>query len=375
MALNAQLGLDGLRATPFDWSNFLPNCTPRHPTAATCGPVGHDLHRCLHRPLPGGRRGQDHVAYWMQVSGGEDAVSNALVDDGWWEGDVHGPGQLLLHGARRAVGRCAPVTMWEPWNEPNNTGWTTAATYVTQVLEPFYKAVKSVRPARLDGHRRILPQRVGRMVAAADRRRGSRTTWTSPPSTPTPATTTRSRRTGSPPRSSSSEHARGKPLWFTEVGWWSDGDYDYLTQANAVARAMIWQKVLGIPVENYFFDEGNWGNDGVWFSLIQASDSDDYVKPAALATMATSCEIAGRPYLSMPPPASPRPTRRPSAPTSGWQRPTGAVWSDGLDTTGSVTVTAPGGGSIPVTVTSEYGQTTTVGRLGHRLQPAASPTR
>ena len=26
---------------------------------------------------------------------------------------------------------------------------------------------------------------------------------------------------------------------------------------------MIWQKVLGIPVWNYFFDEGSWGNDGV----------------------------------------------------------------------------------------------------------------
>ena len=92
----------------------------------------------------------------------------------------------------------------------------------------------------------------------------------------------------------------GKPLWFTEVGWWSDGDYNYLNQANVVARAMIWQKVLGIPVWNYFFDEGNWGNDGVSFSLIQASDTDDYVKPAALATMATSSEIADRPYLSMP---------------------------------------------------------------------------
>ena len=47
------------------------------------------------------------------------------------------------------------------------------------------------------------------------------------------------------------------------------------------------------------------------------------------------------------------------------------MWSDGLDTTGSVTVTAPGGGSVPVTVTSEYGNATSVSvDLGHRLQPA-----
>ena len=38
------------------------------------------------------------------------------------------------------------------------------------------------------------------------------------------------------------------PLWFTEVGWWNDGDYNYLNQANVVARAMIWQKVLHVPV-------------------------------------------------------------------------------------------------------------------------------
>ena len=63
---------------------------------------------------------------------------------------------------------------------------------------------------------------------------------------------------------------------------------------------MIWLKVLDIPVWNYFFDEGSWGNDGVSFSLIQTDSTDDYVKPAALATMVASTEIANRPYLSMP---------------------------------------------------------------------------
>jgi hypothetical protein len=37
-----------------------------------------------------------------------------------------------------------------------------------------------------------------------------------------------------------------------------------------------------------------------------------------------------------------------------------AVWSDGLSTTGTVTVSAPGGGSVPMTVTTEYGQSTQV---------------
>ena len=67
-----------------------------------------------------------------------------------------------------------------------------------------------------------------------------------------------------------------------------------------MAHSLIWQKVLGVPVENYFFDEGAWGNDGVSFSLIQTSSAVDYVKPSALATMTTSGALAGRPYVSMP---------------------------------------------------------------------------
>ena len=102
------------------------------------------------------------------------------------------------------------------------------------------------------------------------------------------------------------------------------------------------------------------------------TSTDDYVKPAALATMATSTEFAARPYRRpCRRPASPRPMRPPSAPP-GRERPQlAAVWSDGLATTGAVTVTAPGGGTVPVTVTDEYGNATErLGHLGHRLQPA-----
>ncbi len=152
----------------------------------------------------------------------------------------------------------------------------------------------------------------------------------------------------------------GKPLWFTEVGWWSDGDYNFLNQANIVTRAMIWQKVLDIPVWNYFFDEGNWGNDGVSFSLIQTNSGDDYVKPAALATMETSNQIAARPFVSTPATGIPQTYEATFGPDASQNNQLAAVWSDGLTTTGSVSVTAPGGGSVPVTVTDEYGNATSV---------------
>ena len=152
----------------------------------------------------------------------------------------------------------------------------------------------------------------------------------------------------------------GKPLWFTEVGWWSDGDYNFLHQADVVSWAMLWQKVLNIPVWSYFYNEGNWGNDGVSFSLIQAGSVDDYVKPAALATMATANQVATRPYVAMPATGIPQTYEATFGPGSGQNNQLAAVWSDGLTTTGSVTVTAAGGGSIPVTVTSQYGNATTV---------------
>ncbi len=152
----------------------------------------------------------------------------------------------------------------------------------------------------------------------------------------------------------------GKPLWFTEVGWWNDMDYDFLAQANNVTRAMIWQKALSIPVWNYYFDEGNWGNWGVSFSLIQAGSTDDYVKPAGLAAMTTSNEVAARPYLGMPSTGMPQTYQALFGPDAQSADRLAAIWSDGLANTGTLTVTAPGGGSVPLTVTTEYGQSTSV---------------
>ena len=151
----------------------------------------------------------------------------------------------------------------------------------------------------------------------------------------------------------------GKPLWFTEVGWWSDGDYNFLNQADTVARAMIWQKVLDIPVWNYFFDEGNWGNDGVSFSLIQRSTTDDYVKPAALATMATSNQIAARPFVSIPSTGIPQTYEATFGPDEA-EQPTGGVVVGRADHHRRGLGDRPGRRTVPVTVTDEYGHATTV---------------
>src|ERR1035438_2911321 len=292
------------------------------------------------------------------MSGG-DPVSSALVSKGWWEGDIAALVDYYAHPPA-GCGACAPVTMWEPWNESNNTGWSNASLYVTQVLEPFYAAVKSVEPGStstvIGGSTLDVAVSWWQQLISA-----GGLSWLDVAAIhPYTGNNESFEEYGNIPKSQQLAGGRdGKPLWCTEVGWWSDGDYNFLNQANMVARAMIWQKALDIPVWNYFYDEGNWGNDGVSFSLIQASNVDDYVKPGALAAMSTSSEIAGRPYLAMPSTGIPQTYEATFGPAGAGADQLAAVWSDGLSVTGAVTLTAPGGGSIPVTVTDGYGKTAT----------------
>jgi hypothetical protein len=360
VALNAQLGLDSTRSGQVvNWSSFLPNCNANAPTASTCGSAAMNFATASTAPYQAAFLGvQDHVNYWIQISGG-DAVSMALVNSGLWQGDI---AALVAHYATvpSGCGNCAPVTMWEPWNESNDTGWPNGGTYATSVLKPFYTAVKSVEPgssSTVIGGSTLEPVTgwwqqliaAGGLawmdVAAIHPYTGSNDSY---------------EEDGMPAQVRQIQALLGgKPLWFTEIGWWSDGDYNFLGQANDVARSMIWQKVLGVAAQNYFYDEGAWGNNGVSFSLIQATNTVDYVKPSALATMTTSGVLAGRPYLSMPSTGIPQGYRADFGTTAGGTTKLTAVWTDGVAEQASVTLTSPTGSTDPVTITSEYGAATT----------------
>ncbi|HEY4928555.1 MAG TPA: discoidin domain-containing protein [Acidimicrobiales bacterium] len=361
VALDAQLGLSGHRSlTVVDWSSVLPKCKAGTPTAATCGPGAMTFASTTIDPYKAAYlAAADHVAYWIQVSGG-DAVSTALVNRGFWQGDV---AALVAHYATvpSGCGQCAPVTTWEPWNESNNTGWSNGGTYATSVLKPFYTAVKSVEPgssSTVVGGSTLEPS-IGwwQQLAVA-----GGLAWMDVASIhPYTGSNDAYEEDGMQTQVRQLQALLGaKPLWFTEVGWWSDGDYNFLGQADDVARSLIWQRVLGVPVENYFYDEGDWGNNGVSFSLIQASSSDLYVKPSALATMTTSGVLAGRPYQSMPSTGIPQTFQADFGPAGGGSTSLAAVWTDGLPVTAAVTLTDPAGGSHAITVDSEYGAATAV---------------
>ena len=362
VALNAQLGLSGLRSlTTMDWSSVLPHCIATAPTAATCGPTALTFAASSTDPYKAAYlAAQDHVAYWMQISGGE-PVATALVSSGLWQADVTA---IVAHYATvpSGCGACAPVTEWEPWNESNNTGWGNGATYATSVLKPFYLAVKSVEPGTTStviggSTLGMAPGWWQQLVAVGGLAwldaagihpyTGSNDSFDEDQN---PAQIRQVQAIVSP-----------KPLWFTESGWWSDGDYDFLSQADNMASALVWQKVLGVPVWNYFFDEGNWGNDGISFSLIQtASSGDDFVKPAALATMTVTGALAGRTPTGTPSTGIPHTLRADFSATTGGTTALSALWSDGLPVDAAVTVTSHDGSAVPVGVTTEYGSTTTV---------------
>ena len=300
VALNSQLGLNGFRGASVNWSTFLPNCSASAPTAAACSSSAMDFSDASTSYYQAAATAlADHVTYWVQVGNG-DSLSTALVNGGYWQGDI---AALVRHYSTvpAGCGQCAPVTMWEPWNESNNTGWSNAAEYVSKVLAPFYAAVESVLPGStstvIGGSTIDVAYSWWQQLVAA----GGLADMDVAAIHPYTGSNDSFEEDGKPAQIEQLEGLlAGKPLWFTEVGWWNDGDYNFLAQANDVTRAMLWQKALSIPVWNYFYDEGNWGNWGVSFSLIQAGSVDDYVKPAALAAMTTSNQIAARPYLGMP---------------------------------------------------------------------------
>jgi hypothetical protein len=371
VVLNAQLGLDGLRGS-FNLPTFLPSCNPLSPSASTCGPSALSFANAPQSYFQAAALAlEDHVRYWVQITGGvtgsaEGNLAMALVRGGWWGSDIRAIVNYYDHPPA-SCSNCAPVTAWEPWNEANNTGWPDAASYVSDVLEPFYSAIKAVDPSEtvVGGSTIGVPtgwwdQLVGAGglsyldVAAVHPYTGNNDTF----------------------EEDGVEHQvtqlesllDGKPVWFTEVGWWGNGDYDMIQQADAVAHAMLWQRVLGIPVWNYFFDEGLWGNDGISFSLVQTSSiGDDYVKPAALATMTAANMLADRAVIGQPSLGIPDSYEIDLGPTPGGASDLAAVWTDGLSTAASLTVSDASGATVPVTVTTQFGASST-----YQLQPGVA---
>lgn len=265
-----------------EWSRLLPD---------PAGPMQFDAYDAAFRAAAKEAAARN-VTFHVQVGEGG-PVEKALVANGTWGARVQ---ELVAHFR-------GTVRVWEAWNEPNITFGPPDA-YVNQVLKPFTEAVKSVDPsAKVIGGSVVgvdvgYYEGIGRAggfalmdVIAVHPYTGHNRSWEEHG---TPAALKRLR------AALNAHGGQGKQLWNTEFSWWSDGAGNFVAQADKLARAMLWMRALGVKRWNYFITEGGYGDYGLSYSLIQsAAEPDDYVKPAALASMTASAHTTGRRFAGM----------------------------------------------------------------------------
>lgn len=258
----------------------------------------------------------------LEVQLGQGGSERALVDSGQWGTRV---GQVVAHLKDR-------VHAWEAWNEPNDT-YGSPSSYVANVLAPAFRAVRAADPTAKVVGGTVCGMDLGYwqgivtagglddLDVAAIHPYGGHNRGFEEQGTPAALIALRA-----------AFAARGRgdlPIWDTESSWWSDGSYNWLTQADKSVHARLWFAATGVSAWSYFLTEAGWGNDGVTFSAIQVGDE---VKPAALALMQARTELRGRTYLGMVDTGAPRTWAMRFGPAVGGGGDLVAVFTDELAT-------------------------------------------
>ncbi|MDA8340702.1 MAG: glycosyl hydrolase, partial [Actinomycetota bacterium] len=339
----------GLDRTQLDWATMLPSCNPSAVTAAQCGPGA--LVFTAYDPAVEQAAAEARslgVAYEVQVADGH-AVDSAVVNagGGLWEQDVQA---IVAHFATSAP----DLTDFEAWNEPNAT-WTGATNYVDQILAPFYQAVQAVNQATGRSDKVVGGTVIGasesywQAFAAAGGFSDVDIVAAHPYTQYDASFEEEGTMAGLQSlRSLMAQYgASAKPIWVTELGWWSDGPAAYYDVGNWVARAWMWLHSVGITDWNYFVTEGEFSGTGTSYSLIQGSSQDQYVKPAGIALMTVSNVLGSRPFLGTVPTGVPHATAMLFGPPPGGSGDVLAAWTDDLSVPAVVSVT---GGTVPASL-------------------------
>ncbi|WP_265523557.1 hypothetical protein [Oerskovia flava] len=257
-------------------------------------------------------------------SGGE--AENAAVEAGTWGGWAR---QIVA-----AVRREAPeIVHWQPWNEPNTTGFGDAAEYERRVGAPFARAARAAHPGAVvvgGNTLGIVPEWWDGLVAAGGcdsmdvvgihPYTGLNRSWEEEGFSLDGAELDQLREVVAP--------CGDLPLWDTESGWWSDGVANLWAGGSDVARKLLWYGLEPIEEWTYFFSEGGFGEADNSWSLVQYGA---YVKPAAVAFAATAGFLEGFGPPTVVPTGTPgvHAVRAEGADGSGLL----ALWSEDLTTT------------------------------------------
>lgn len=303
---------------------------------------------------------EEGVELIVQVGQGGDA-ERAAVDAETWEGWVD---VLVTEFARRAP----EITMWSPWNEPNNT-FGSGSDYATQVAAPFARGAHRADPdARvLEGNTLGFAfdwwadaARAGICTSANAIAVHPYTGWNR--SWEEEGFADEDEGIGRL-REAIGSACADKPIWDTESGWTADGSFANWAQASDITRKLVWYKAEGIAGWTYFFSEGGWGESGLSWSLIQYRS---FVKPGGLA-FATVSRL-----LSEYDTAEPLDTGIPIAHAttlSGGVDTAVAVWTDGARVDALVSAE-----TSQVTITDQYGAVRTVELVDGSARLPLSPS-
>ncbi|WP_277212826.1 hypothetical protein [Isoptericola croceus] len=218
----------------------------------------------------------------VQVGQGGEA-EHAAAAAGTWEGWV----RLI---AAQVQARAPTLRHWQPWNEPNGTGYEDAARYEREVGAPFARAVRAAVPGAVvvgGNTLGIVPDWWGDLVAAGGcdsldvvgihPYTGFNRSWEEEGFSLDGAELDQLRDAIGP--------CGDVPVWDTESGWWSDGVANFRASAWDVARKLLWYAVEDVDEWTYFFSEGGFGEAGVSWSLLQYGG---YLKPAGAVFAATA---------------------------------------------------------------------------------------
>jgi hypothetical protein len=356
--LASELGTGGMREG-VSFGSILPNCRADAPTASTCGPGALTDWSSLDPATGQAAAKAAALGVHFEVTFGQDVpLDEALVSSGFWGPDVQA---IIEHFHQSAP----DVTDVEAWNEPN-TGPYSPATYVQEILEPFYQAVQLANAA---GHTDL--QVIGGTVLGMDvsgwwsgiARAGGFRYMNIAAIHPYPGYDRSFEEQGIPAGIQQlrdlmrGNGAGSMPIWVTEQGWWSDGEEAFYDVGNWAPRAWMWLRSFGITSWNYFITEGQFAGYPTDFSLIDASDGDYFVKPGALGLMTVSNVLGDRPFVRMVPLDIPHAYAMLFGPSS---RSSGsgdvlAVWTDDLDVPAQVSLTR-GSGSVTIPATGSLGE-------------------
>ena len=284
------------------------------------------------------------------LSGGG-STSQALITNGTWGSTIH---SIAQHYASVAP----DATVWDLWNEPNNTYTSSGTVYTNNILIPAYNAIKSVNPNAtvIGGSSLGIPISFWQQIGAAGGFNYMSVIGIHPY---TPA----NRSWEEAGFNSLIQQlkavmtqygAANMPIWDTESAWWSGGPENYYAQANRVTRGMLWFKYNGISQWYSFLNQGDGFGPG--FSLISSSGQ---VKPSMLALMELKTQISNRTLIGEVNTNIPHTYAMEFGPTPGGTHNIYIIWGDSIKTYGYISVNGLSN-TLSINKTNQYGDQSSI---------------